>query len=430
MKKIAPPRFWLLAKEGAWIVAGQVATVFGALLLVRMLTEYLDPVQFGQLALGLTAAVLVNQVVMGGVAASIGRFYSIAVEKNDLPGYLYGAGRLMLYATIAVLVIALLLMAGLFLFGYSHSIALVGVAFVYAVLNAYNSTLGGIQNAARQRAVVAIHGGIDAWLKILLSIGVVLWLGNSSISVILGYALSSLIVSVSQFFFLWRSLRSQDIKLGVSTTWTGQMWGFSWPFCIFGIFTWMQIASDRWALQTFASTEAVGLYAVVFQLGYSPIGMATGMVMTFLGPILYQRSGSVADHARNESVHRISWQITFIGLAVTALAFVFTYALHEWIFNLLVAERYLSGSYLLPWVTMAGGLFAAGQLLALKLMSEMKPSVMTMAKVVTAILGVFINIYGASKFGANGVVAGLVAFSSIYFFWMALLAHRIPSRII
>ena len=45
-----------LAKEGGWILAGQIATVLGSLMLVRVLTEHLDPVQYGQLALGLTVA--------------------------------------------------------------------------------------------------------------------------------------------------------------------------------------------------------------------------------------------------------------------------------------------------------------------------------------------------------------------------------------
>jgi len=195
------------------------------------------------------------------------------------------------------------------------------------------------------------------------------------------------------------------------------------------MFTWAQQVSDRWALQAFASTQEVGLYAVVFQLGWVPIGLATGMAMSFLGPILYQRSGSAADHTRNISVHSMAWRITFGNLFLTVLAFFLTLFLHEWIFHLLVAAKYHAVSYLLPWMILAGGIFAAGQMLALKLMSEMKPAAMIAAKIVTAILGVGFNIYGASQFGLQGVVAALVAFSSIYFFWMAWLAQHPPASV-
>jgi O-antigen/teichoic acid export membrane protein len=416
-----------LAKEGGWIIAGQIAAVLGALVLVRVLTEYLDPAQYGQLALGLTVAGLVNQVVMGGVTAGIGRFFSIAAEQNDLPAYLHASRRLLWYATVAVMAIALMLIMGLLWLGYSQWMGLAAAALVFSVLSGYNLSLSSIQNAARQRAIVAFHGGLDAWLKILLAVGVMVWLGHSSTAVVVGYALSSLLVTGSQFIFLRRLIRPQGEMPQAIGNWERRMWAYSWPFSAWGVFTWAQQVSDRWALQTFASTQEVGMYAVVFQLGYVPIGLATGMAMTFLGPILYQRSGGSIDSSRNTSVHRIAWRITLVGLLATTFAFFFTFSLHEWIFGLLVDTQYHSVSHFLPWMVLAGGIFAAGQMLALKLMSEMKSTAMTAVKIVTAILGVTLNIFGAIQFGLQGIVAAAVVFSTIYFFWMAWLAQHPPA---
>ncbi|MFM2394687.1 MAG: hypothetical protein RLZZ546_2669, partial [Bacteroidota bacterium] len=67
-------RFKRLSKEGGWILSGQIATVIGSFFLVRVLTEYLDPVDYGKLALGLTVAGFVNQLVMGGISNGITRF--------------------------------------------------------------------------------------------------------------------------------------------------------------------------------------------------------------------------------------------------------------------------------------------------------------------------------------------------------------------
>jgi len=416
-------RFRRLALEGFWILSGQVAAVIGALVLVRVLTEYLEPEQYGQLTLGLTIAGLVNQVVMGGVTAGISRFYSIAAEKNELPEYLNASQRLMGYAIISVGILVFTTVVGLLWFGESEWIVLVVAALTLSVLNGCSSALGGIHNAARQRAVVALHGGVEPWLRILLAVGMMLWLGSSSTAVILGYALSSLIVTGSQLLFLQKLIRPEGAITHMSRDWGQKIWAYSWPFSVFGVFTWLQQISDRWALQTYASGHDVGLYAVVFQLGYVPIGLALGMAMTFLGPILYQRSGSTTDQNRNRDVHQIAWRITFAGLAITALAFVFTLFLHEGIFQLLVATKYHEVSYLLPWMIVAGGVFSSAQMLALKLMSEMKTAVMTTAKIVSAIIGVILNIYAASHFGSQGVVFALIAFSCIYFFWMVWLAQ-------
>jgi len=420
-------RFHRLTKEASWIVAGQIAAILGALVLMRVLTEYLEPVQYGQLALGLSVAAFFNQVVMGSISVGIVRFYSIAIEKYDLPGYLHASNRLMGYATAVVVAIALVLMTGLLWLGHTKWMGLVAAALVFSVLSGYNVSLSGIQNAARQRAVVAFHVGVDAWLKIFLAIGVMIWLGSSSTAVVLGYALSSLLVTCSQLYFLRRLAHHQVTATRTHENWGQQIWLYSWPFATWSVFAWVQQGSDRWALQTFATTQEVGLYALLFQLGYAPIGLVTGMAMGFLTPILYQLSGSAADHTQNTSVHRLAWRITFATLLMTGLAFVFTFSEHERIFQLLVASNYHAVSYLLPWAVLAGGLFSASQILLLKLQSEMKQNTMVTAKIVAAIIGVSLNIYGASQFGLQGVVASLVAFSVITFLWMSWLAQHLPT---
>lgn len=126
------PRARRLAKEGSWIVVGQITSVLGAVVLVRVLTEYLDPTQYGQLALGLTVAGLVNRVVMGGVNNGISRYYSIAAEKQDLPSYLSASRRLMLYAALTVLVIGLTLLVGLWSLGYSQWMGLAAAALMFS----------------------------------------------------------------------------------------------------------------------------------------------------------------------------------------------------------------------------------------------------------------------------------------------------------
>lgn len=423
--KVKRKRTLILFKEGWWIVLGQIVTVMGMLALVRVLTEYLSPDEYGQLTLGLTIAGLVNQVVMGGINNGIGRYYSISAEKGDLWGYLRASGQLLGYATIVVVIISVVLLSSLFVTNYSHWIGLAIAVLVFSILSGYNSALSGVQNAARQRAIVALHNGMNAWLKIAFAMGAVLWFGSDSTAVVMGYTLSALIITASQLVFLKRLMRRQGVSRSSESheAWVRKMWQFSWPFSAFGIFTWAQQVSDRWALEAFATTQDVGHYAVVFQLGYAPIGMMTGLMMTFIGPILYQRSGAATDHARNASVHSIVWRITQASIAVTVAAFSFTWFLHEWLFRWLVAEAFRDVSHFLPWVVLAGGLFAAGQMLSLKLMSEIRSRSLLQVKIVTAILGVLANVLGAWWFGIEGVLAGLVVYSSVYLLWMIYIAR-------
>ena len=423
-------RIYQLAKESSWIIAGQFVSVLGALMLVRVLTEYLDPAEYGQLAIGLTIGGLANQVVIGGLSNGICRYYLIAKEKRDMSNYFDQCTRLLGYASLVSLLIAFLLLSALVLAELKHWITLTLIVFLYSVLAGYISTLSGIQNIARQRSVVAIHGAVDAWLKLSLAVVFILWLGSSAINVLLGYLFSAILITVSQLFFLNR-LMNQHFSPSLEDTqqnWILKVWSFSWPFSVFGFFTWLQQASDRWALQGLATPTDVGQYAVVYQVGFAPIGLLLGLLHSIAAPILYQRAGDASELTRITDAHRLLWQIAIGGLMLTAIAFVISWLLHEWLFAWLVSEKYRDVSVYLPWVIMAGGLFSIGQMLSLKLVSELRSRDLLYVKIGSAVIGVLTNMLGAWLFGVAGVVIGLALFSTLFFIWMVILTWRIKRQ--
>lgn len=416
-------RFRRLSKEGAWIVLGQTSAVLGALAGVRLLTELLDPAAYGELALGMTVASLVNQTVLGPLSNGITRFYAPAQEHGDLGGYLSAVRGLVLAATAVIVIMILLAGAGLLLAGRIEWIAIAGAALLFAGLSGCNAILSGIQNAARQRSIVALHQGMESWARFLLAAGLLLWLGATSTVAMAGYALAITLVLGSQYMF-FRKVIHDNGAVADRSSWRKQILKYSWPISIFGTFTWMQLASDRWALQLFASTQEVGLYAALFQLGYYPMSIATGMAMQFLVPIFYQRAGDASDNRRNANVNSLSWRLTAMTLGLMGAVFFAALLFHAQIFRVFVAAQYASMSYLLPWMLLACGIFAAGQTIALDLMSQMRTREMIAPKLVTALLGVALNFAGAYWYGIAGIVIAGVLFSVSYFLWMAALSKQ------
>lgn len=394
--------------------------VAGSLAGVRLLTELLPPDAYGELALGMTIATLVNQIILGPLGGGIIRFYAPAVEQGDLGGYLNAVKKLVLYATGLILLITVIACVGLIASGKNQWVAITASALVFAVLSGYSANFSSIQTAARQRAIVALHQGADPLLRSLVAAALLIWLGMSSAVAMMGYAMAALLMLGSQTYFFQKILRGKTFSEN-KNDWQKDIWRFSWPIGVFGIFTWFQLASDRWVLQFFSSTGAVGSYAVLYQLGYYPISLLTGMAMQFLIPILYQRAGDASDSKRNADVNNLSWKMTWLSIGLTGIAFIVTMLLHPLIFRVFVAKEYRSVSYLLPWIIVSGGLFASGQSLASNLLAQMKTREMIMPKIVTALFGVMINFIGAYFYGITGVVCAGVLFSIAYFLWMAVL---------
>lgn len=417
-------RFLRLSKEGLWVILGQAMAVLGSVVGVRLLTELIDPKAYGELALGMTLATLVNQTLLGPLSNGATRFYAPSVEEGDLGSYLTAIRRLVLFSTGIVVLLLLLTICGLLLAGSTQWIAISGIAFIFATIVGYNSILSGIQNAARQRSVVALHQGMEPWGRFMVAAGLLLWLGATSTVAMVGYSIAAILVLGSQYVF-YRKIAQQKITNDLSVIrWQNKIRNYSWPISIFGVFTWAQLVSDRWALGLFTTTQEVGLYAVLFQLGYYPMSMATGIAMQFLSPIFFQQAGDASDNKRNAKVNKLIWHLTELILVLTGLAFLVTFFFHKQIFQLFVAKEYSSASNLLPWIVVAGGVFAAGQASALTLASQMRTQMLLAPKIVTALLGVTLNIAGAYWYGTTGIVIASVLFSMSFFLWIAVLSKK------
>lgn len=427
MQVLTSERFRRLSKEGAWIVLGQAAAVLGSLVGVRLLTELLDPAAYGELALGMTVATLVHQTVLGPLGNGSTRFYAPAQERGDIGGYLSAVRRLVLSATGVLVLLIALMATGLFLAGRSEWIAIATAALTFAILSGNNSILSSIQNAARQRSIVALHQGMEPWARFLVAVALMVWLGATSTVAMSGFAMAIILVLGSQYMHFRKIVPTHSTGAHRGKNWQAQIWKYSWPFGVWGIFYWAQSASDRWALGHFATTQEVGLYAVLFQLGYYPMSMVAGMAMQFLGPIFYQRAGDASDIRRNAGVINLSWRLTGLVLSVTGAVFFVALQFHEQIFHILVAREYWPVSYLLPWVLVAGGLFATGQTIALNLMSQMKTRAMLAATIIPCLLGVAFNFVGAYWYSITGIVIAGVSFSVLYSAWMATISVRTNS---
>lgn len=413
-----------LVEESAWVSVGQALNIAGVLCLVYTLTNNLSAEQYGQLGLGLTVVSLINQVVMGGVTASIVRFYNIADEKDELRAYVSASFSLLFKAAIVVCVIGFLFSIVLVCFGFSRWFPFGAALLLFSIFSGLTSVITGVQNAGRKRALVAAMNGLDAWLKIgvcSIFIGVI---GPSSVAVALGYLMSSMIVVGVQCMCSRSLITKYNSAAEKQEEWFSAMWAYSWPFTKWGFFTWMQIASDRWALQIFSTSVEVGQYSVLYQMGFMPFQLLSGIMVNFIGPILFQRSGDATNASRNKNVNLLGWRIALLSLVFSVLCSAVAFPLHEWIYRLFVSVEFRSKSNLLPWMILAGGIFSSGQILALKLMSDLKPELMAIPKIVTALLGVSLNFIGAAVAGINGVVLSVLVFSGVYFVWMAGLCNK------
>jgi O-antigen/teichoic acid export membrane protein len=411
-----------------WVATGQLISAAGGIAGVRVLTGVLDPSSYGQLALGMTAVTLVQLSIMGPLSQACLRYFGLAQESCRVGVFLKGAWRLLREGSLVAAAIAVVAVAFLILVGYSRWVAFAAVAFVLSLISGCSGAVDGVQTAARQRLVVAWHQGLLQWLRPAIAFAAIALLGRTSLAALLGYLVASLAVLASQLTLLWRQILVKEYGVGAAqqspNDLVGEMRTYAWPFSLWGVVTWLQTASDRWALRVFQDVHSVGVYAAVYQLGYYPMLILSNAISQLVAPAIFSRAGDGSDVSRLAGALKVNVVVVACSLLVTGLAVAATFAFHRSLFGWLVAPEYRPSSVYLPWLALAGGLFASGQAAALMLMTGSKTRVLIAPKVSTGVISVALNFMGARLWGVSGVVSADVVFGAVYLMWVLLVAGR------
>lgn len=426
-------RFQRVAPEAFFVVSGQVVGAAGNIFAIRILTTLLPPAGYGQLALAMTGAVLAQQLVLGPIGTACVRYFAPAQESGEVGTYARAVAWMFLAGSVALGIVAL--GVGAFLFGTSrlNLLPMLGAAALFAWISSAGSMIDGIQNAARQRKLVALHQGAGAWLRLAIVVGAARYLTQDANSILWSYSAGYAVVIVSQLLFLARTLRrmgSGRARSGHSerTHSTGpmlrSMWTYTWPFSAWGVFTWIQNSSDRWALGAFAGLDQVGLYQSLYQVGYYPISMLTQFLLQVSTPIIFQRAGSGADKGRRMNAEGLNNLLTRVVLGATAVGALASYLGGHRLLALVLAPAYRAHSPLITLLILASGCFAAGQIKILNFMTSLATHRLIAPKIVTALAGAGLIVLGARFRGSYGVASAQLAFSLLYLVWIFLLDRR------
>lgn len=417
-----------MGREVAWVAAGQGASVLAMVVGVRLLTETLSPGSYGRLALGLTVVGLAQQLVVGPIANALMRWYSPARESGALRAYLAAGRGLLARATLALAGVFAVCAVALAVTGHRDWASWAVPAGLLALVSGVGSVLDGVQNAARQRRVVALHQGVGQWLRVLLALAGVRLLAPTAALALWGYAAAAVVVLVSQAAFFRLTLADSPHAPPAAPEeverWRGRLWAYAWPFVTWGLFSWAHFSSDRWALQAFGSSAEVGRYAVVYQLGYYPLTLLTIVLGQLVEPLLFHRAGDGTDPGRTADARRLNNRVVAGAVAVSSVGMLVAAFLHGWIFRLLAAPEYRDVSWLLPWVVLAGGIYAASQLAVGSLLVGTDTRVLIGPKIGTAVAGVLFSVVGARTWGIEGVVAGTLASSVVSLVWVLWTTER------
>tara|TARA_Y100001968_G_scaffold220407_1_gene203268 strand:+ start:6333 stop:7646 length:1314 start_codon:yes stop_codon:yes gene_type:complete len=412
-----------LIKEFSWIVLGQIFSILGALVGIRVLTGLLIPAEYGKLALGMSVTTFIAVSTIGPLTGGVVRYFAPARQEGKLGSYFKAVKELTSRLSLGIIIISLVGLISILISGKSEYFVFVLGAIAFALLENYQNMINAIQNAARQRSIVAFHNVISTWFKFIIASGFIILIWNSSVIAIWGYAISMLLVIFSQLYYLNKLvLRKNDLKIinkKEVADYKSKIFSQSWPVAIWGILSSIYVILDKWSLELFSTTTIVGVYSALFQLGSFPIRLFVNLFTSLIVPIYYEKAGNASENKKLLNVYHIIESSTYIAAILFLVLIIFIYLFQENLIFYFLGNRntYLANSYILPWITLSAVMTNLSSIICFAFRISNNIKIMLKPFAITTLIGIISVIIGANIAGLKGVVVAINIESLIKLLW-------------
>jgi O-antigen/teichoic acid export membrane protein len=192
-----------------------------------------------------------------------------------------------------------------------------------------------------------------------------------------------------------------------------------------GIFTWAQSVGDRWIIQVMSSQRDVGLYSILYQVGYYPMMMSALVLTQYGSPIIFSQAGDATRAEAVQEARRTVSRLTWVMFGIAAISIGVSWMMHREIFLTILTPEYAEVSRLLPWIVLSGGLYAIGQIASVIAKVAVSTRRLFVPNVVTSLMACVLYFLGAARYGIDGVAYANVVFGATYCLWMVGIARRI-----
>ena len=405
-------------QEVLWVLLGQGVTFLGGLVGVKVLTNVMSQEAYGQLALGMTVAGLMNMFVFGPLGQVILRYYSVSRDLGEQEAYFAVLARVHRRLIPLVVGVGAIGATAAFLIAGANWAWLIGMAVAFSLISGLLGSVQSVLSAARERRRLALSQSADVWCRLAMAMVLVVTIGYEGFWALAGYCIGSLGVLCIQYKSLWRLLApagnevvAKDAKIRYAESFRR----FSLPFVAWAGMAAVSQYADRWLLQGIGGSNWVGAYAALYQIASAPIGVLGAFVNQLIIPVVFARAGALTNQGQVDASRSLlsatQLVVTIVFFVATVMAFVWGEPVVRWLTN----AEYAGHSHVLWLMVLGLSIFTLGQLLSVEGLSRNRSGIYIWPKAAQAVALIVLGYPLASSFGLGGMAAALTGASGLYY---------------
>ncbi|MDM8538542.1 oligosaccharide flippase family protein [Desulfobacterales bacterium HSG17] len=413
-----------LTAETFWVGFGVFFSTIGTFVGVRLLTTIMTPEEYGRLALGISIAMGLVYSIGVALWGTITRFFSIAKKDGCAKWYWKSIRRSLFVSSIFFSIIGLVLVLGLKLFSFSNSDVLFWLlALLFGSVQVIGETGSALQNGARNRKIFSMHQNLLGWGRFLIAYLIIQYWLPGARGALVGFVMAAVISMLSQRYWVVKEIFKHWPDKKRTADRSKEFFDYFKPLAYSGIFIWVQLFADRWALKSFASMNDVGIYFALYQISFAPALYCSNFLLHLLGPIFYDKAGDGSDQNRINKTTVLNGKVASLILVLILIGVGVAFWIGRPICEILIDSNYQKGFWAFPWLLATSGIYSVGQQFLMSVYSGVKTGIIIPFRIVTTIMSVGCYMIGGMFYGFTGIIGGGFVFAVLYL-GLSFLMHR------
>lgn len=411
--------------ELAWIIAGQGLVVLGTALGIKFLTNVMSLEMYGQLAIGISIAGIINMLIYGPIANAVLRFHVIVKEKNDWQTFfltIISCHKKAFWTLLFLGVPAVIITRAMF--GGNWAL-LVAASLLFGVFNGWNATLLSFKSAARQRKSLAMYQAAETWLRPIAAGSLVYFVCNTGYIAALGFAITAFIIFAHHAYFSFKPAlaNASNFKPYSAAADSESFYAYTRQFLWVSLFGAIATYADKWFLLGMLGEAEIGTYAAILQIATAPISILMSVASQLIVPILFERAGGFKSEERILSSNYLLLQAAAVLSMALIILTAGTYFFSQEIVNFFTTAEIARHHYILWPLLIMLGLSGVAELLAVIGFNRGNPKIYIYPRLIQSVFFIAMSYAFIRQFGlAGAAIAGCVA--NIAYLIAVILANR------
>lgn len=404
-------------KEFFWTLLHQFSSLLGGVLLIKLLAVSLSAAEYGFYAIITSMVAFVLMMPFTALLQGVGRYISIYKKKGQDKIFLNSVFSFILCCVVLYIFLGVLFYSFYPLRGEWNDKFL--TIFVFTITEIFKVMFRTINNTNRERKNIAISVFVEFFLKITIIFTTYFFSATNITHVLLSLIVSNTLSVIIMCSKHRKSISIASISKKHFEVHVQRIWLFSYPLLLWALFGWLRDMSNRWYLDYFLDKEHVALFTMIGSLALvAPVALQ-GIIGGFCIPIIYQKENSQKGFAKKFLANLLPVLTIFFFIS-----FFIVYFLKDFIVILLTDEKYLSISWMLPWMFLAYSLYVLSIISTYELFAHNQTKKLIWSSAIPGIIAFIGGYFFIKNYGIEGALYNYILTYTSY----ALLTFYIVNK--